>query len=94
MDYNIIQGACTLTNSGDNFTGTIPINVPAYVNNGIYIVRMSATNTTTSPTLNLNGLGARTITAKNGGTITIGQMPINSWFLVMFVSANVFVLLT
>jgi len=95
MDYNISQGACILTNSGDNYTGTLPINVLSYVNNGVYIVRLSATNTTMSPTLNLNGLGAKTITAKNGAGIPIGDMSINSWHMVMFVvSANVFVLLT
>ena len=93
MDYNLAQGVCTLTNIGDDFTGTLPINVSSYVNNGLYVVRVSATNTTITPTLNLNGLGLKTITAKDGSAIAIGQISINSWHLMMFVS-NVFVLLT
>lgn len=94
MDYNIIQGACTLTNSGDNFSGTLPINITAYENNGLYLVRAPITNTTTTPTLNLNGLGAVTITTKTGAPLSIGQMVNSGWYLVMFSSANRFLLIT
>lgn len=93
MDYNIIQGACTLTNSGDNFVGTLPINIPSYVNNGLYLVRAPITNTTTTPTLNLNGLGAVTITTNTGAPLAIGQILDSGWYILMFSSSNRFLLL-
>ena len=94
MDYNIIQGACTLTNSGDNFVGKLPINIATYVNNGLYLVRAPITNTTTIPTLNLNGLGAVTITTNTGAPLQIGQMLDSGWYLVMYSSSNRFLLIT
>lgn len=94
MDYNIIQGACTLTNSGDNFVGTLPINIPSYVNNGLYLVRVPINNTTATPTLNLNGLGAVTITTNTGAPLAIGQILDSGWYLLMYSSSNRFLLIS
>lgn len=75
MDYNIIKGKSTLTNSVDAYTGTLSIGDAAYTNGGIYIVTMpDYANTTTTPTLNLNSIGAKTIVNQQGTALSIGQL--------------------
>lgn len=88
MDYNIIQGHASLTNSGDNFSGTLSVSHPSYVNKGIYLLKAPIANTTTTPTINLNSLGATTIVTRSGGALSVGQLTANGWYLFMYESGT------
>jgi hypothetical protein len=84
MDYNIILGKSTLTNLSDNYSGELNIDYTQYTTNGVYLCKISASNTTTSPTLNLNSIGSKTIYDKSGGSTDIGSLVINGWYLFMY----------
>ncbi len=88
MDTNIILGKSILTNASDVFSGTLNIAYTAYKNNGIYLCKMPISNTTTTPTLNLNGIGAKTIVTNNGSALTIGDLLINGWYEFMYDSSS------
>ena len=88
MDHNIIKGKATLTNTGDVFIGSVSVNDSEYVNNGIYMCKMSATNTTTSPTLNLNLIGAKVIKNNGNVALTVGSLVANGWYLFMYDLTN------
>lgn len=45
-------------------------------------------NTTTNPTLNVNGLGAITITSSIGGALAVGQLPANTTFHLVYNSVG------
>jgi len=84
MDYNIIKGSSVLTNSGDDFSGTFSVNDTALTNYGIYLVKMPITNTTTSPTLNPNGIGVKNILNNGGAAVSIGQLLQNGWYMLLY----------
>ena len=84
MDFNIIQGNSILTNVIDDYSGTLNYTISEYTNNGIYLCKISATNTTTAPTLNINSIGAKTIYTNSGLAVTIGTILINGWYLFMY----------
>ncbi len=94
MDFNIIQGqssTLTYTASPEGYACTLSVAVTAagaapnlYVNKGLYLLKISTTNSDTRPTLNINGIGAQTI-VKNGSTsattinLNIGDLIANTW---------------
>ena len=80
MDHNIIQGRSVLGGSATVLTGTLSVGVTTYIDGGVYYGKVSATNTTTTPTLNLNTIGAKTIVNKIGGALTIGQIVASGWY--------------
>jgi hypothetical protein len=88
MDYNITQGSSVLTNSGDDFSGTFSVNFTALKDRGIYLVKMPITNTTTSPTLNPNGIGVKNIFKNGGAAINIGQLLQNGWYFLLYQSST------
>lgn len=82
------------TASGTNtYTATSAV-VPlgAYVTNGFYLVRITNGNTSGTCTLNIDALGAVTITRQNGGALLIGDIVANQYCLFHYDGAN-FVLL-
>ena len=92
MDAKIIQGQGITTNVGDVYSVTLSVGVTAYVDKGIYICQPSATNTTTTPTINVNSIGAKTI-SRQGVSVKIGDIN-NDWMILMYsVSANAMYLL-
>ncbi len=84
MDLNIIQGQSILGNTGDVFSGVLNIAITAYTDKGIYICKMSATNTSATPTLNINTIGAHTMVNKDGSALSIGDLVINGWYMFMY----------
>ena len=84
MDYNIIKGKSTLTNIVDAYSGVLNVNYTSYVDNGVYLCKISATNTTTAPTLNLNSIGVRNINKNDGNSLAIGDLSINGWYFFMY----------
>jgi len=79
MDYNIILGKSVLTNSVDVFSGTLNISYTSYTDGGVYLCKVPITNTTVTPTLNLNGIGAKNIEG-----ISINGLLIDVWYMFMY----------
>lgn len=88
MDAKIIQGQCILAGGTVTYTGTLSLGISAYVDKGIYLLKVNATNTTTAPTINLNGLGAKTVFAKDGSALAVGAMLINEIDFFVYVAAD------
>jgi hypothetical protein len=88
MDYNIIQGQSSLTNTGDVYSGTLSVGVTSYRDKGVYLCKISATNTTSVPTLNLNGIGAKTIVLNDGKALSAGSLLINGWYEFLYDSGS------
>jgi hypothetical protein len=66
----------SVANATDAYTGSLSPALTAYVD-GMYVTMMpSATNTTTTPTLALNGLATKTI-VRDGGAVAIGDLVLN-----------------
>lgn len=84
MDTNIIRGKSVLTNIADAYSGTLSVGDTALVDGGIYLCKISATNTTTAPTLALNGLSAKVIYLNDGGALAIGSLRINAWVALLY----------
>jgi hypothetical protein len=94
MDFNIIQGKSILTNVGDAYMGNlIGLKLADYTNYGVYLCKFSSSNTTTTPTLSLDGYGPRPIVKNTGAALGIGDLEIDGWYLIMF-SENKFLKLT
>ena len=69
-------GALTFPASSgtDTYTATLAPAPDAYTNDFLYCVNIGNANTSTTPTLNLNSLGAKTITGADGGTLAAGNL--------------------
>ena len=68
----------------DAFSGTLSVSDTAYVNGAVYLCKMSITNTTTTPTLNLNGIGAKTIYKNGGAAIAASDLIQNAWYMFLY----------
>ena len=73
--------------SGAAYTLSLTPAITAYTDGAIYRFRAHAANTSTTPTININSLGGKTMTV-NGGTITIGRMAINSIVILAYNSTT------
>jgi hypothetical protein len=56
----------------------------AYVDGIILQVKIAVTNTSTAPTINVNGLGAKTIVNPDGSTLAIGALVGGGWALLQY----------
>ena len=76
-----VQDAAILTLSGvtgtDTITATINPPITAYAAGQKFKGVLAGTNTTTSPTLNINSIGAVAIVMPGGGTPAVGALPAN-----------------
>jgi len=88
MDNRIVQGQCILTNIADVYTGTLSTSPAAYVDGGIYLAQCSATNTTTTPTVNFNSLGAKTLIRDGAAALGIGDMSGTTWLILLYKTVN------
>jgi hypothetical protein len=94
MNNNIIKGKSILTNVNDSYIGVLDVLYDQYSNNGIYLVKFPSTNTTTTPTLNLNSIGAGVICRNDGSALNIGQLLSNGWYQLMYdLPSNKFLIL-
>ncbi len=94
MDINIIRGKTVLTNAGDVYSGTLSVGDTAYVDGGVYLCKISATNTTISPTININSIGNIDVKRDDGSAMQIGDLPINAWAALMYeLSSNTLILI-
>lgn len=71
-----VKGALTFVASSgtDTYTATLAPAPTAYASGMIFLVRIGTTNTSATPTLNINSLGAKTITGPSGGALVAGDL--------------------
>jgi len=71
------------TSQGDIYALAPPKAMIGYTANTMIVWRPNVTNTTTAPTLNISGLGARAIRAVDGSALVAGDLQAGQ-FVVMF----------
>lgn len=79
MDFNIIRGKANLTRTADAYAGDLSVGDTEYVNGGIYLCKIDVTNTTVSPTVDLNGIGVVDIRRNDRTSLRIGDLRGDSW---------------
>ena len=75
----IMAGVCgaltfVATSGTDTYTATMAPAIDAYTSGAIYLVNFGNANTSTTPTLNLNSIGAKTITTVDGAALEASQL--------------------
>lgn len=70
------------------YTATLAPAITSYVDGAQYCIRFTNTNSAAAPTLNLNGLGAKTLVGIGGIALAAGAILAGSETLVRYVSAN------
>ena len=73
----------TAGGTADALTATPTPAISAYTTNAVYFVRATATNATTTPTLNISGLGAKTIVKRAATALAAGDI-VNGMGLLFF----------
>jgi hypothetical protein len=68
----------------DTITASLTITPSAYAAGQVFRFISAGANTTTSATLNINSLGAKTITKKGDANINIGDLPANAIITVVY----------
>lgn len=85
----------TAGGSANVLTATLAPAPSAYTNGMMVMIGVSQTSTSATPTLNLNGIGARSIVNPDGSALTIGSLVAGAKQLFAFDSAlNKFILMT
>lgn len=62
--------------------------ITAYATYQEFTFKAVNANTTTTPTVNVNGVGAKTIVNPNGGALKVGQIPANSIVKIVYDGTN------
>ena len=68
--------ACTASGT-DTYTGTLSPAIAAYTTRALYNIYFTNANTSTTPTLELNSLGAKTIKRLDGSALLVGDINAN-----------------
>lgn len=83
MQYLIQRGQTVYgadTGSADALVVALSPAAPEYKNGMIFWIKKgNAANVTTTPTANVNGLGPKTITRRDGSALAKGDLPANAW---------------
>jgi len=74
--------------SADQYVVNLEPPITAYVSGLLISVKIANTNTTTTPTLNVNNLGAKTILKADGSAIGVGQILEGQLWLFMYNGTN------
>ena len=76
----------------DTYAGTLAPAITAYTNFA-HLVQFPNANTVTTPSINLNGLGAKTIKNRDGAAPAVGDIKAGSWHVAYYDGTN-FILIT
>lgn len=76
------------TNSVDAFSVTVSPAITAYTTGAMYMVKFNAANTTTTPTVNMNGLGAKTMVKRASTAMAANDILANGFYLLMYNGTN------
>ena len=83
-----------VTSGTDTYTASLVPAITAYADGADYRIRFANANTITNPTLNINGVGAKTIVARGGLALVAGVIRAGDETVLRYVSAsNAFVLM-
>jgi hypothetical protein len=85
---NYIAGAGT-TNA---FTATYSPAITAYIKGQVFFVQINNTQNNTTPTLNVNGLGAKTIVKRASTAVASGDMVSGGMYIFVYDGTNMQVL--
>lgn len=92
-DLDALSGAMTLTGSSSAYVLTTGLSLAAYVANQRFLVKWNHTNGTT-PTLNVDGLGAKSIKKRDASTNPSASDLVSGAFAFVAFDGTNFVLLT
>lgn len=92
-DLDALSGAMTLTGSVSTYVLTTGLSLAAYVTNQRFLVKWNHTNGTT-PTLNVDGLGAKNIKKRDASTAPSASDLVSGSFAYVAYDGTNFVLLT
>lgn len=83
----------TATDMGtDLYTASFSPTLAAYVSGGYYFITFTDTNTTTAPTINIDGLGAKTIKLLGGGALFAGSLTAGHHAILKYDGTNMILL--
>lgn len=83
---NIVNYAAT--SGTDTYTASLSPAITAYVTGAHYFISFGNANATTTPTLNLNGLGAKTIVKNGSVALEVGDIPASHKGIVVYDGTN------
>lgn len=72
----------------DTYTATLAPAITGYVTGGSYVVKFTNANLTTTPTLNLNSVGAKTITKQDGTAVAAGDIAAGGVYTLVYDGTN------
>ena len=78
----------TVGGTADAITLTLTPTLPAYVTNTRLLVKVTAANTVSNPTINVSALGAKTIVAPGGAALPIPGWATNDMLLLIYDGTN------
>lgn len=79
----------------DTITASATPAITSYIDGGVYSLKAFGTNTLTTPTLNVNGVGAKTIVKNDNDPLGMGDIGAATFYLFVFnETADVFELVT
>ena len=70
----------TTGDSGATYTGTMTATHLGYVNKMVYCFLAATSNSGTTPTINIDGLGAKTVILDDGSALVASQMPVSGLY--------------
>jgi len=92
-DIDALLGAFVLTGSSSAYVLTTGLSLAAYVAKQRFLVQWNHTNASTSPTLNVDGLGAKSIKKRDGSTSpSASDLVSGRWNEVVYDGSNLVVL--
>lgn len=83
-----VPSAAADTGSSTAYVMAPSTDIRVYEVNQVFIFKAANANTTATPTLNVNSLGAGTITRLNGSALSIGDIPANAFIPVIVTSTT------
>lgn len=83
MDQNIVRGKCSLTLSAGAYTGTLSVKDTAYVDGGKYMFKPGTTSTEAA-TININGIGAKSVYKPGLVKINVGDLRADHWYEMIY----------
>lgn len=90
--FTDINGSLAAAGAANAYTLTLNAGYSAYFDGMLFACSIPAANTTTSPTINVNAIGARTIVDADGNALTAGALSTGGVYLFHYDGTNVRVL--
>lgn len=86
--YNDLNGSLSAGGSADAYTVTLNAGYSAYFDGMMFACTIPAVNGTTTPTINVNGIGAQTILNAAGDAVGVGDLRAGQVFMFLHDGTN------